>query len=60
MHITGTSLWGIVCLYITGAEMLAKKYNYPVVYFRTEQIVVIMLQVEIITENPQEIIMILK
>jgi len=40
----------------TGAEMLAKKYNYPVVYFRTERVRrgYYIANVEVITENPRD------
>ncbi|NOQ91739.1 MAG: lipid A biosynthesis acyltransferase [Flavobacteriaceae bacterium] len=40
----------------TGAEMLAKKYNYPVVYFKTERIRRGYYEstVEVLAENPQD------
>ncbi len=40
----------------SGAEMLAKKYNYPVVYFRTERVRrgYYVANVEVITENPRD------
>ena len=40
----------------TGAEMLSKKYNYPLVYFRTERVRrgYYTTNVEVITENPRD------
>ncbi len=40
----------------TGAEMLAKKYDYPIVYFRTERVKrgYYVANVEIITEHPRD------
>ncbi len=40
----------------TGAEMLAKKYNYPVVYFKTERIKRGYYEstIEVLAENPQD------
>ncbi len=40
----------------TGAEMLAKKYNYPVIYYRTERVRrgYYVANVEVITENPRD------
>ena len=40
----------------TGAEMLAKKYNYPIIYFRTERVKRghYIANIEIITESPKD------
>jgi KDO2-lipid IV(A) lauroyltransferase len=40
----------------TGAEMLAKKYNYPIIYYRTERVKrgYYIANVEVITENPRD------
>ena len=40
----------------TGAEMLAKKYDYPIVYFRTERVKrgYYIANIELIAENPRE------
>lgn len=40
----------------TGAEMLAKKYDYPIVYFRTERVKrgYYIANIELIAENPRD------
>ena len=40
----------------TGAEMLAKKYDYPVIYFRTERVKrgYYVANVEVISDNPRD------